>query len=215
MNDEQKTFLLLILIGAIMIVARSAHAEIGAPERHSGIATAVNVTDGQSRAEQSSMHEIRSAVRSLEQAALQWNLASNTRERALLQSAHDRLAAAIKGLCCAQRARAVQLESDIDQVFVRDSSHLGPLVSPDGEAFGPPAPSRNQLAQLAMEGQDLVRNVPKVRRLQNTDTLDSSNQVVDDARSRPRQDPIDPANGDPVSWPARGPATSPQFHFQF
>ncbi len=215
MNDEQKTLLLLMLISAIIIAARSAHAEIGAPATHSGTATAVNATDVQSRAEQSSMHEIRSAVRSLEQAALQGNLASNTRERALLQSAHERLAAANKGLCCTQRARAVQLESDIDQVLVRDSAHLGPLVSPDGETFGPPAPSRDQLAQLATEGQDLVRNAPKVHRLQDTDTLDSSNQAVDDVRSRPRQDPIDLANGDPVSWPLRGAATSPQFHFQF
>lgn len=215
MNDEKKAFLLLALIGAMILFASQAHAEIGPPVTHPSTASTVVTGDMQSKAGQSPMHEIRSAVGRLEQAALESDFASNTQVLALLQTAHDRLGSAIKSLCCAQRARAVQLQSDIEHVIVRDSARLGPLVSTDGDTFGPPAPTRNQLAQLATEGQDLMRDAPIVHRPVDTDAFDTTNQETGDTRSRARQDPMDLAKADVLSWPGDRAVPSPQFHFQF
>lgn len=172
MDNQKATFLMLTLVSIMVLFASHAHAQALNPEQRAPIAAIqyAGATSGVNRGDPA--RRIRSAVRKLEQAALQLDFSSNERELELLQSARDRLALAIGGLCCAQRERAAGLQADIDHVIVRDASRLGLLVSPEGNEFGPPAPTRSQLAQLVSEGQELVRDAPVVRRLRTSRDLD-------------------------------------------
>jgi len=215
MDEQQKAFLLLALIIAIMFYAGRAHADVAGPAMLPSAAAAAVAGDDQSSKQHVAMHEIRSAARRLEQATLQWDFTSNSQEFALLRSAHDQLASAIKKLCCAQRGRAVEVLTDVEFVMARASAQLGPSRSATGASYGPPAPSRDQLAQLTIETQDLARETPSVHRLLDAGRLDSSNPKASHARSPRERDPVDYANTDPLSWPPGRPATAPQFHFRF
>jgi len=215
MDDEQKTLLLLALIIAIMLYASRAHAQIAPPTVpvHTAPARLASVAPGGDQL--AAMHEIRTAERRLERAALQRDFSSDAKELALLQSAHDRVAPAIQRLCCAQRVRAAYLESDIDFAIARAIARLEPLLSTTGASSGPPAPSRDQLAQLAVEAQDLVRNARLMHRLIDTGNGDLRSQKTSDLRSRAVRDPIDYANPDTLSWPPTKPDSVPQLRFRF
>ncbi|SPE27037.1 exported hypothetical protein [Burkholderiales bacterium] len=215
MDDQQKTFLLLALIIAILFYAGGTHAEAAVPVMDPGAATALVASEDQSSKKQAAMHEIGSAARRLEQATLQWDFSSNSQELALLQSAHDRLASAIKSLCCAQRVRAVELLTDIEFVMARASARLDPSRSATGASYGPPAPSRDQLAQLTTEAQDLARGTPGAHRLLDAGNRDLPSQNASNGRSAREPEPIDDASTDPLRWPPGRPETAPQFHFRF
>jgi hypothetical protein len=104
--------------------------------------------------------QISDAAHDLEQAAHQRDFTSNAHVSALLQWAHEDLAAAAKELHGVQRTRAIDLLSDLDFTVRRASTHVGPLLSPDGDVLGPLPPSREQLARLAKEAQNLERSAP-------------------------------------------------------
>ncbi len=215
MDDQDKTILLLALIIAIVFYAGQAHAQTTGPAMPPSSASAQVTAADANANELAAMHEIHAAARRLERAALQWDFSSNAEELALLQSAHDWLAPAIRRLCCAQRARVVQLESDIDFVMARAGAQSGPLQSTTGASSGPPAPTRDQLAQLAVEAQDLGRNAPIAHRLIDTDKRNLTGRKTSDGQPAPAPDPMDYANTDFYSWPPGQPETSPQFHFRF
>ncbi len=103
------------------------------------------------------MKQIARAVGALDQAAMEHDFASNARDLVLLQQARDDLGAAAALLHGLPRTRAIELASDIDIALRWTSAPLGPLASPVGGDMGPPVLSRDQLAQLATEGQDLLR----------------------------------------------------------
>src|SRR5271165_959683 len=62
MDDQQKTFLLLALMIAILFCAGRAHAEAAAPVMDPGAATALVASEDQSSKQQAAMHEIGSAA---------------------------------------------------------------------------------------------------------------------------------------------------------
>jgi len=145
---------------------------------------------------------IADAVRALEQAALQADFASDAREIALLQRAHDDLSAAASRLKGAQRERTVQLLQDLDQAMERTTAQLGTLVGPGGESFGPRVPSRRLLARLATQAQELQRQAPEMGRLPNTIIVGTSRRQDHVAEPQtPRPSPIDLINREPLSWP--------------
>jgi hypothetical protein len=106
--------------------------------------------------------QISDAADDLEQAARQRDFTSNAHVSALLQWAHEDLAAVTKELHGVQRTRTIELLSDLDLTVRRASTHVGPLLSPDGGVLGPLPPSRKQLARLAKEAQNLERNAAAV-----------------------------------------------------
>ncbi len=215
MDERKKAFLLLTLVSAMMLFASHAHASTVSTATISGAGAPTNADTLQGPAQKAAMHQIRAAVRGLEQAALQADFASNAEELALLQSAHDRLQAAARSLCCAKRARSLRLAADIDHVIARASAHFGPLVSPDGDFIGPPAPSQNQLAQLATEGRELVRNVPTAHGFVDTDALELTAPTPDGAKRPAGEDQFEMAGTNPLLWPPSGQEAPSQLHFQF
>jgi hypothetical protein len=127
--------------------------------------------------------QIDEAVRCLNQAALQWDFASNADVLALLRRAQDRLVAAAKLQDGQLRMRTDDLLADLNRAIERASTQLGTLSSPNGETFGPQAPGRNDLAQLASEGQDLERGAPLVHRLLLTVDVGSQDRQVSPAHT--------------------------------
>lgn len=219
--DKQPSGLLAIALAATLaLAAGAAHARSLAPLREpQGDATTTQaeatVPGPYETGQQGSAHRIRVAVRRLEQAALQHDFASNERELQLLQSAHDELEAAIKTLCCGERERVAALESDIARALTEDSSYLGPLVSPDGEQFGPVAPSQSQLAQLVTEGQEVLRHAPTVERLRIAPGPDIAQGPIGPPPASAGTSLAQLAAGGPVSLPTDSSATAAQFHFRF
>ena len=212
MDDQQKVFLLLALICATVFFLTRAHAQDISAPRQSPVAT---TNPAASTAPTEATQLIRTAVQQLQQAALQRDFTSNAAELQLLQSAHDTLVTAIKKLCCQEREHAAQLTADIEHVLVRDSSYLGPLTSPSDERFGPPAPTRNQLAQLAQEGQELVRGAPMVHRLIDSDMYSVTSRSLPVTPARVNENPIGPTYSDSIYLPPDTHAATTQFHFRF
>lgn len=211
MDDQQKAFLLITLICATVFFLTRAHAQ-----EPSAVMEPVNAAIAIGNSEPTETTQlIRAAVQQLQQAALQRDFASNTDELELLGSAHDTLVKAIKKLCCQERERATQLVSDIEHVLVRDSTYLGPLVSPADERFGPPAPTRDQLAQLVQEGQELVRGAPTMHRLIDSDTYSLTSRSLSAPPVRANQYPISPTYTDSFNLPTDEHAATTQFHFRF
>jgi len=211
MDDQQKTFLLLALICATVFFLTRAHAQEPLTTEQPAAAAAAVTEAELPQASQL----IRSVVQQLQQAVLQRDFASNADELALLQSAHDTLVAAIKKLCCQERERAAQLASDIEHVLVRDSTYLGPLTSPADERFGPVGPTRDQLAQLAQEGQELLRGAPTIHRLIDSDTFSLTIPSRPAETVRVNEYPISPTYTDSFNLPADEHAATTQFHFRF
>src|SRR5258708_29691926 len=146
--------------------------------------------------------KISDAARALEQAALQSQFASDAREVTLLQQAHDDLAAAVDQLHGARRTRTMWLLDDREQAIQRTATLLGPVISPVDDGFGPPVPSRDQLAQLAIEAQELERMAPEVHRLVGTAIIGTA-PVREDTGvpPAPPRSPIDVANRELLLWP--------------
>jgi len=212
MDDHQRAVLLLALICATVFFLTRAHAQELSVPAQPPVASASAVASGEPT---DATQLIRSAVQQLQQAALQRDFTSNAAELQLLQSAHDALIAAIKKLCCQERERAAQLSSDIEHALVRDSTYLGPLVSPEDERFGPPAPTRDQLAQLAQEGQELVRGAPVMHRLIDSDTSNLTSRSAPPAPVRINERPLGPIYSDSFYLPPDAHAASTQFQFRF
>jgi len=211
MDDQQKAFLLLALICATVLFFTRAHAQ-EALTTEQPMAAAVAASE---KKPIEAKQLIRLAVQQLQQAALQRDFASNADELQMLQSAHDTLVAAIKKLCCEEREHAAQLSSDIEHVLVRDSTYLGALVSPADDRFGPPAPTRDQLAQLAQEGEELMRGAPIVHRLIDSDMYSLTSRAQPVAPVRVNDRPFSPTYTDSFNLPADEHAATTQFHFRF
>jgi len=216
MDPSRRSFV-NTLTAAMIGFAACAHAQ---PAR-TAVEPAVAINLGTAAPEQSARHaaaqaQIDDAVGALEQATLQRDFTSNARELVLLQRAHDRLSAAAKQLDGARRDQTIALLADLDHSVQRASSRLGPLASPDGESFDPRAPSRNQLAQLASQGQYLQRSTPTLHRLLDGSGLGSASRpsAAVERRSAP-QIWAAPANADLLSWPAEMRATWPQIDWPF
>ena len=160
MNDQQKAFLVLTLASALILFATRAHAAVrDLPAQECCAAVSHERCGLAPAALRGSASDVDTAAHTLEQAALQWDLASNLQEIEWLQKAHDLLVESLAGLECDQRQAAVQIASEIDHLIVRDSARFGPLVAPDAGQFGPPPPKRSELAGLAGRGIELERSV--------------------------------------------------------
>jgi hypothetical protein len=114
---------------------------------------------------------LRAVARQLDEAARQSDFNSRAQELLKLQSARDRLENSINELCCAQQARAIELETNIDRVIDRAAWRLGPLLSATGASVGSPAPNRDELTVLAKEGEALLRNSAELPVSQRADEL--------------------------------------------
>lgn len=200
--DPNRKFAVIVMTAALFGFAANVHANppsAATPQAGAGILGIAALIQADRRS--IAQAQISDAVRDLEQAALQWDFASNARELALLQQAHEDLAAAAKQLHGVQRTQTIDLLADLDHAIRRASTHLGPLLSPDGDTFGPLAPSRDQLAQLATEAQDLECNAPTIHRLR--DTVSPSSTARDRTGAQPTNRPaaVALAGEDPLSWP--------------
>jgi hypothetical protein len=194
--------LLIVVTGLLFGPAPGAHANppsAGASQADASIASIAHLIQADRHAIVQA--QISDAVRDLEQACLQRDFASNARELALLQWAREDLVAAAKQLHGVEHARTVDLLADLDHAIRRASTHLGPLLAPDGDVYGPLPPSRNQLAQLATEAQDLERNAPLIHRLRDTGSHGST--PLDRTAVQRRNGPaaMTLAGDDPLSWP--------------
>ncbi|HYB49505.1 MAG TPA: hypothetical protein VED47_00210 [Burkholderiaceae bacterium] len=215
MTDPDKIILALAIVCGIVLAASRAHAATLPETAPRDVAATQVASVPVDKGPLYGMHQIRSAVRSLEQAALEFDFSSNKHELVLLQSAHDQIASAMKTLCCVERERAQALLSDIDHVLVRDQSYLGPLASPNGDEVGPFGPTQGQLDQLAIEGQDLVEHAPVAHRLNDADAYDLAGNRPPASLVKPRGNPFPWVNTDPLSMPTDTPATTQQFRFSF
>lgn len=159
--------------------------------------------------------QINDAVGDLERATLERDFGSTASELALLQDAHDRLSAAARQLQGTRHEQTIGLLADLDHAVRMASSRLGPLTSPAGESFDPPVPSRNQLAQLATEGQDLQRSTPAAHRLVDGSGLGSTSRRALAAQPPAQQTSTARANAAAPSQPLEPRAMWPQIRFRF
>ncbi len=214
--DSNRSVLLIALTATLFGFAGCAHAHVmpaSSSSKAVGSLSAGSV-DPSVRAE-AAQAQISAAVRDLEQATLQWDFSSNASELALLQQAHDQLAAAARHLHGVRRVHTDQLLADLDHAIRRASAELGPLHSNTGETFGPPAPSRNQLAQLATEAQDLERGASIAHRLLDTIDLGSTSRHASGAQTQMEQAEIPLASQDLQAWPPETHLNLPQVNFRF
>jgi hypothetical protein len=206
--DPNRKLLLIALTAALFACAGCAHAKLASATADAGAGVGL-ARPIQADRRSNVRARITDAVRHLEQACLQRDFSSNSRELALLQWAHEDLAAAANELHGVQRARTIGLLADLDLTIRRASTHLGPLHSPDGDTYGPLPPSRNQLAQLATEAQDLERNAPTIHRLQDTIGPSPTAQQRTDAGPNSAAAAVALAGDDPLSWPLGAQAAWP------
>ena len=213
---RSEDFAAIVVAAALFGFTAHAHANLASADTpQSGAGTA-----GAARAIQAdrlsiAQGQVSDAVRDLEQATLQADFASNERELALLAQAHQDLIAAAGQLHGVQRTRTIELLADLDHAIERASAQLGPLISSTGETFGPSPPSRNQLAQLATEGQDLERGAPVVHRLLDTVDPGKTSQQATPAQTQMEQAELALAGKDLQSWPPDMQARWPQVQFRF
>jgi hypothetical protein len=192
----------LALAAALLVPLAYSEAAQAAP-----VAAAAAVSDG---APDATAAKISEAARALEQAALQAQFASDARELALLQQAHDDLSAALDHLHGTRRTRTMWLLDDLEQAIQRSTTQLGPVTSPVEDSLGPRVPSRDQLAQLAIEAQELERQAPDVHRLVGTAIIGATQPREDTgAPHAPPRSPIDVANRELLSWPLGNDTTWP------
>ncbi len=217
--DANRRFGPIVMTAALFCLAAVAHANPALTETSqagTGIRGIAQVIQADRR--RIAQAQIDDAVRELKQAAMQADFASNERELSLLQEAHENLLAAAGQLNGVQRTRAIELLADLDHVIKRGSAELGPLISSTGDTFGPPPPSRNQLAQLANEGQDLERGRRFAHRLLDAvdpgQTSQKSKQVTR-AQTQMEQAEIALGGKDLQAWPPDMRATWPRVHFRF
>ena len=188
-------------------LTEAAHAVPVSPSPSAPVVPSFQREPGQAQIDQ--------AVRCLKQATLQWDFASNADVLALLRKARDHLVAAAKQQHGKTRMRTDDLLADLNRAIERASTQLGTLSSPNGETFGPQAPSRNDLAQLASEGQDLERGAPLVHRLLLTVDLGSQDRHESPAHRQIEQADFALASSDAPSWPPEPQSRWPQVHFRF
>jgi hypothetical protein len=160
MGNSFRYFWLFSLIAAFLVLSARAHAKTAEEPPARTDPAGFLVPCATCPGAMNPMRDVRTAEGLIEQAALQRDFSSNARELTLLRGAHDALESAIDSLCCMRRERAAVLAADLDHVLVRDAAHDGFAHSVDGFTYGPPAPSRDQLARLASEAWDLVRGAP-------------------------------------------------------
>jgi hypothetical protein len=206
----------LLTITAIFGIAASAHAQ--APSTI--IAPTVSATVVAAAAEQTAREavaqsQIADAARSLERAALQSEFSSNARELTFLRRAQEQLAAAASQLDGARRDRIIDLLVDLDHAVQRASTRAGPPIWPDVETSSTRAPSHNQLAQLATQGQDLERNAPTAHRLVDGNGLGSTARLARPAQPLKGQISAAPWDADLQTWMPEPRATWPQMHLRF
>jgi len=102
------------------------------------------------------------------------------------------------------------LLDDLEQAVDRTDALLGPVISPGDDGVGPPVPSRDQLAQLAIEAQELERMAPEVHRLVGTAII-ATTPVREDTGVplAPPRSPINVANRELLLWPLGNDTTWP------
>jgi hypothetical protein len=169
----------------------------------------------QSAREAVAQTQIADAVRDLERAALQSDFSSNARELSFLRQAREQLRAAARQLDGARRDGIIDLLVDLDHAVDRASTRTGPPISPDEETSGARAPSHNQLAQLATQGQDLERNAPTAHRLVDENGLGSTARQARGALPPAGQVSTAPWDADMQTWSPEPRATSPQLRLRF
>ena len=214
---EPNRSLLMIVPTAVMFgIAAYAHAQTAPTVVAPRAATSLDAVAAEESAHKAVAQAlIQDAVRDLERATLQRDFTSNASELALLQHARERLSAAASQLKGARHEQTIELLADLDHAVQRAASHLGPVSAPAGETFDPRAPSRNQLAQLATEGQDVERATPMAHRLLDGNGLGSMSRHTIDAQPLTRQIATVPADAGPPSQPLETRATWPQIHWRF
>jgi hypothetical protein len=220
MNDYQKGLLIAALaMGMILCVSRAHAAQDPNPGPWPGSAAGSSAP--------AALHRVQRASRYLEQAALQWDFASNARQLDLLRQARGDLQTALPGLRGLRRRQAAALSADIGRVLVRDTSPLeiqaDAGLDTGGPNLGPLAPSRDELAVLAKEGQDLVRSAPVAIRpseipelaLDGGPGFASSASGIGTNASPDGADASANDGVDPLFLPDQASATSTQLHFRF
>jgi hypothetical protein len=206
----------LLMVAAMLGMAAGAHAQPVPTVIEPTVSSIVEAAAAeQSAREGVAQSQIADAVRDLERAALQSDFSSNAHELAFLRHAHEQLRAAAKQLDGARRDRIIDLLVDLDHAVQRASTRAGPPIWPDEETSSTRAPSHNQLAQLATQGQDLERNAPAAHRLVDGNGLGSTAR-----RARPAQPPTGqistaPWDADLQTWMPEPRATWPQMRLQF
>jgi len=206
----------LLMIAAMSGIAACAHAQPAPTVIEPTLSAIVDAGAAEHSARDAiAQSQITDAVRDLEQAALQSDFSSNARELALLQNAHERLSAAAKQLDGARRDRTIDLLADLDHAVQRASTRAGPPISLDEETPDWRAPSHNQLAQLATEGQDLERSTATAHRLVDGNGLGSTARPAKGAQPLTEQTSIAPWNADLQSWMPDTRATWPQMRLRF
>ena len=215
MNARQRAIQSLTMVLAIAFTA-SASAGAGFAGRSAVVPATAGAAEQSDRSLgwQPGRAQIRQAVGCLEQAALQWDFSTNARELALLHKAQGFLIAAARQQQGAERIRTDDLLADLNLAIERTSTHLGRLISPDGDTFGSQAPDHDQLAQLATEGQDLERGSPLPHRLLDSVNVGPTRDPLP-AHRQLEQSEIAQADSDVQTWPPDLPMRWPQVRFQF
>ncbi len=171
MNEHRSTFALFGTIVSVFLLTDAAHAqEITGGEPYGALpeTTSSATQGGETNA---AIPDLQTVARWLDQAALQWDRSSDDQKLALLRSAQDWLASAIDKVCCVRQARAIRLQTNIDRTIVRALARLDPLGSATEAFFGPPTLSRDELSDLAKEGEALLRDTPAMPLGQRADEL--------------------------------------------
>jgi hypothetical protein len=218
--DPHRSLIGLSMAVALLMVSATSEATVSVPATAQALAaspitrTQGTLADPSGRAVAGSA-QTSEAVRCLKQATLQWDFASNAEVLALLRTAQDDLVAAARQQGGAQRMRTDDLLADLNRAIERASTQLGTLISPSGETFGPQAPNRNDLAQLAAEGEDLERGMPLVHRLLLTVDVGPPDAGALPAHTQIQQTEFALANSDLWSWPPEPQAQWPQVRFRF
>ena len=218
--DPHPGFIGLLMAAALLTCSAPSEAAVNVPATARALA-ASPITDTQgtqviaSASRAAGSAQVSEAVRCLKQATLQWDFSSNADVLALLRKAQDDLVAAARQQRGVPRMRTDDLLADLNRAIERASTQLGTLISPGGETFGPQAPSRNDLAQLVAEGEDLQRGVPLVHRLLLTVDDGAPDPSASAAHAQIQQADFALANSDLQSWPPELQAQWPQVRFRF
>jgi hypothetical protein len=217
MTKYGKAFLLLVPTISVFLLANGARAqEIAGGEPYGALPE--TPASARERGETSAaIPDLQTAAHWLDQAALQWDRSSDDQKLSLLQSAQDRLASVIDKLCCARQARAIRLQTNIHRTIVRALAQLDPLGSATGASFGPPTLNRDELSDLAKEGEALLRDTPAMPLGQRADELRAARSEGVQRQAQHADTPTPVASPLSDSWsgfPSEQPQV-PSFGFNF
>lgn len=144
--------------GAQALSARAQAAPPGqASARSPGAPRDVEAPAAETPPSPATMETLRLVASQLEETALQRDFRTDEDELDHLIDVNERLGVALRELCCARRAMALRLQSNLESVIATAAAQLAPALATHG-AFGPSAPNRDELAILAKQSQALVRN---------------------------------------------------------